>query len=725
MQNHDHATPVGEQSLLAAARAYGAKGWKVFPCQPGGKSPMTPNGHKDATSDERQIREWWTRTPDANIGLSCKASGLVVLDADTYKPDCQWTAVAAGLELPATLEQRSARGGMHYFYEAEVGATYAAAPWPGVDVKHSGYVLLEPSRFADGRYEFRTDDVVAPAPEWLPAGSSAPRSVSTSTPTVTPLEIAWVIDRLNTSENTLQRDDWVKLGLAVKETCGEVAREAFIAFSYKWPGGEAGEPERVWDTARPNGSLSLGTVKHFLGSEGVPKNVEFDLSEDSLALELGRDAWDQNAKYVAAWNKWLFWDGSRWVKDEKRKAFTESRNFLRRKAQALIDWADEKAATEPDPQKLLKWADGEARAMRSNGRVTSIETLARSNAASAASAEEFDGARMLLGTPDGTVDLSSGILRAAKRSDMLTKAVAVGPASSAASPKLWLEFLDRIFDGDQEVIRFVQRLCGYALTGRTDEQKLFFLHGSGANGKSVFLNTLVWLLSDYGKRAPAESFLMTSGEQHPTNIALMQGARLVVGSELPKGKTWNDSVIKDLTGGDRMTARFMRGDFFEFDPQLTLMIAGNTKPNFGAVDDAMKRRIVLIPFAVTIPPEERDGRLEERLQTEGPEILRWFIQGAQDWASRGLAIPKTIRAASADYLEEEDTIGQFLSDCTVATVSGFVPNSDLRSRYEAWCVIEGEKEMGRKSFFKSIEERGFTSEKRTGGIRGKAGLVLK
>lgn len=726
MTMQEKVTASAEQPFVFAALDYAERGWKVFPCKPNSKEPMTGRGYKDATSDPKKIAEWWAQHPSANIGLACDASGIVVVDADTYKPECEWGFMAQSMDLPDTLVQRSASGGTHYFFSAPKDAEFKGQMGKGIDVKHKGYVLLEPSVFGGKKYQFQTDDDLAPVPEWVPRKEApADCDISDLMPDATPEEIQWVIDRLKAAENTLDRDAWVQLCLAVKGVCGEAAREAFLAFSYRWPDTKQGDPEREWATAKPNGSLTLGTIKYHLGSEGAPKSDDMDLSEDALALGLGKSGWDADAKFVSNWGKWLFWDGSRWVVDERKKAFTDIRAHLRRRAQSLMDSAEEKALDHPDPEKLIKAAAKQAKELRANGKVTAIEALARSNPKSAALAEDFDAALMLTGTPQGTVDLERAELREAKREDMLTKSTAVSPAPAGAKPQLWLEFLDTIFDGDQEVIGFMQRLCGYALTGRTDEQKLFFLHGSGANGKSVFLNTLVWLFGNYARRAPSDTFLMTRGEQHPTNLAGLHGARLVVGSELPKGKTWNDSVIKDLTGGDRIAARYMRQDFFEFDPQLTLMIAGNTKPSFGAVDNAMKRRVVLIPFDVTIPPEKRDGKLEEKLRSEGPEILRWCMEGAADWGVCGLAIPEVIRAASETYLEGEDELGQFLEDCTVADATGFVSNGDLWERYVGWCNFELIDHMGKNNFLKAIEERGFKAKKGTGGTRGKSGLRLK
>ncbi len=212
----------------------------------------------------------------------------------------------------------------------------------------------------------------------------------------------------------------------------------------------------------------------------------------------------------------------------------------------------------------------------------------------------------------------------------------------------WLAFLHDIFAGDAELIAFIQRAAGYALTGETREHKLLFLYGTGRNGKSVLLNILFYIWGEYARRTHATSFLNSTGDKHPTDLAGLQGARLVAGSELPKGKTWDESVIKDLTGGDVLTARYMRGDFFDFDPQLTLFIAGNNMPSFRGVDEAIRARVVLVPFAVTIPPERRDTHLADKLKAEAGQILQWAIEGAVMWQQRGLDVPASVAAAPCD-----------------------------------------------------------------------------
>ena len=468
-----------------------------------------------------------------------------------------------------------------------------------------------------------------------------------------------------------------------------------------------------------------GTQAHT--SDGEPRpNVDddqIDLSHDALATEMGRRAFNANARYVSPWGKWLFWNDTRWQIDTRRMHMTRTREFLRKRAFELQAWAEHKAANDiVGGDKILNWADQEARTLRNKNTVAAIESLAQSNGPSVASPDDFDTDRLLLGTPGGTVDLRTGKIRQARRDDMITKLTTVAPKSG--TPELWLKFLHEIFNGDRELVAFMQRAAGYALTGETREHKLLFLYGTGRNGKSVFLNTLFHIWGDYARRAHAATFLNSSGEKHPTDVAGLQGARLVAGSELPKGKTWDESVIKDLTGGDTMTARFMRGDYFDFDPHLTLMIAGNNMPSFRGVDEAIRARVVLVPFTVTIPPERRDQKLPEKLLAEAGQILGWAIEGVLQWQARGLDVPASVMAASAEYFDDEDTTGQFIADETLQDATSFVTTTDLHKRFQQWCEAQGLNPWTLRTLQKEIAGRGFKTHRMTKGS-GFLGLRLK
>lgn len=459
------------------------------------------------------------------------------------------------------------------------------------------------------------------------------------------------------------------------------------------------------------------------GQESTP-----DLSHDALALDLSVAGFTRDARYVNKWGKWVFWNGSQWEIDERLSHMTKIRDFMRAKASKVIEWSNRKAMAMNNPleaEKMLKWGRDNAKTLRMASTITSIETIARSNSDLIATVEQFDNDLMLIGTPCGTVDLTTGELLAAQKHHWITKHCAVVPAEKCVDAPLWRSFLNRTFNGDQDLISFIQRAAGYALTGHTSEHKLLFLYGTGRNGKSVFLNTIYDIMGDYSKRASAQTFLDSSSERHPTDLAGLHGARLVAGSELPAGKAWNESIIKDLTGGDVITARFMRQDFFEYMPQFTLFIAGNHQPSFKGIDEAIRARVVLVPFTQTIPAEERDPELPKKLQAEWPAIFRWMIEGALEWQRIGLAVPESVKAASAEYLEDEDTLGEFIEE-NIITGYGNTTAVEMFDRFSEW-----QREIGisltwtKKAMTQALKERGFKTDKLTGGVRGFRGVSLK
>lgn len=453
-----------------------------------------------------------------------------------------------------------------------------------------------------------------------------------------------------------------------------------------------------------------------------------DLSHDQLALELSAAGFKKDTRFVAIWGKWLLWDNQRWVKDEKLQHMTATRDFLRAKAKQLIEWGKKKAAaaeTDKEAERYLKFARDNAKAMRQAGSVQAVETLARSNADLIASAEQFDADLMLLGTPHGTVNLKTGELIKAERAHWITKLCAVSPAEPGTDAPIWTAFLNRIFDGNQSLIQFMQRAAGYALTGHTTEHKLLFLFGTGSNGKSVFLNTIFNIMGDYSRRAAAQTFLNSSSDKHSTDLAGLHGARLVAGSELPAGKVWNESVIKDLTGGDVVTARFMRQDFFDYMPQFTLFIAGNHRPSFSGIDESIRRRVCLVPFTQTIPAEERDPELPEKLKAEWPAILRWMVDGALEWQRIGLSVPDEVSAASAEYMEDEDTLSEFFAENITKVPFGSVSVADMYDRFSKWQRVSGVGKLWtKKAMSNTLAESGFKAEKGTGGARFYKGCSL-
>ncbi|MGA8955257.1 MAG: phage/plasmid primase, P4 family [Pseudolabrys sp.] len=414
-------------------------------------------------------------------------------------------------------------------------------------------------------------------------------------------------------------------------------------------------------------------------------------SDEALALRFA-DLHVDDLRYVAAWNRWLMWDGTRWQFDDTLAVFS------------LIRLVCRSAAAQCNKAKI-------ATALASAKTVAAVATLARSDRRLAATVGQWDVDHWLLNTPAGVIDLRSGKMRACQPGDYMTKVATVAPDSRMPTP-VWHNFLDRICAGDAELIAFVQRLFGYALTGSTREHALFFLHGSGANGKTTLLNAIIGIMGDYHTTAAIETFTATKQEHHPTDLASLRGARLVTSVETEEGRRWAESKIKALTGGDKIAARFMRQDFFEFVPTFKLVIAGNHKPGLRSVDEAIRRRFHLLPFDVTIPVEDRDKHLNERLCVEWPGILAWAITGCVQWQQRGLAPPDSVLRATAAYLDAEDAIAAWLDESGVRDPNAWETTKMLFTSWKLWTEQTGEYTGTMKRFVQNLESRGLTPVRR-------------
>lgn len=411
-------------------------------------------------------------------------------------------------------------------------------------------------------------------------------------------------------------------------------------------------------------------------------------SEDNAALAFSRKFAD-DLRYVSAWGRWMRWDGARWVHDDSLMAYDLARKVCR----SIAASARTDSTINPKQQEAIAGRYGQANT------VAAIERLARADRRHAATTDQWDADKWCLNTPAGVVDLRTGKIRAPKRDDHMTKITACAPGGDCPT---WRKFLDTATAGDVDLQGFLQRMAGYALTGSTRDHALFFVYGTGGNGKGTFLNTLTRILGDYAKVAGMEVFTETKGDRHPTELASLRGARLVSAQETEEGKRWNESRIKALTGGDPITARFMRMDEFTFLPQFKLVIAGNHKPGLRNVDEAMKRRLHLIPFDVTISPKDRDPSLPDRLQAESGGILSWMIQGCRDWEENGLRPPARVLAATAEYMETEDQIANWMSDCCIIHSEARAKSSKLYESYRQWTEKAGEFTLPQKRWLQQM-----------------------
>jgi putative DNA primase/helicase len=435
------------------------------------------------------------------------------------------------------------------------------------------------------------------------------------------------------------------------------------------------------------------------GAEADPP----DFTEDALALEFtsrhGRD-W----AYVAAWGQWLTWSAGRWERETTLRAFDLARLVCREAAERC-----------DKPALKAKVA--------SAATVAAIERLARADRTHSAPSDRWDRDPWLLNTPGGIVDLRTGKIMDHDRSLGMTK---IATATLVEDCPAWHEFLATITNNDAELQAYLRRVVGYCLTGVTREHALFFLYGTGANGKSVFVNTISTILGDYATTAPIDMFMAATGERHPTDMAGLRGARLVAAVETEQGRRWAESKLKALTGGDKITARFMRQDFFEFVPQFKLIIAGNHKPAIRNIDEAMRRRFHMIPFTVTIPPAKRDKTLTDRLLAERDGILAWAVEGCLEWQREGLNPPQTVLAATEEYFEDEDTVGRWIAEACDQKPLGTELVSTLFNAWKIWAEAAGEHAGSIRGFSQNLASRGFAKWRDPGTTqRGYRGIALK
>jgi putative DNA primase/helicase len=719
-------TDLGTEALFCAER-----GWHVFPCSPKSKRPLTENGLNDATRDSSIIQGWWKKWPGAMIGVATGSqSGFFAIDLD-HDPDKGLDGIATfeslknGSDLPETITTQTPRGGRHLWFKYVSGVKNSAGKIaPGVDVRgEGGYVIAPPSRRADGvEYQFLVDDRDGPAdaPQWLldlllpkesafkqreqrdetdhADGNYARAALERECAAVTSAQPGGRNHSLNRAAFSLGQ--LVASGALSDSEVHDRLYGAAVATGLVKDDGRAAVEKTIASglaagMGKPRAAPKRTAKAHDQAAKPRRKKSESAGLEDRVALEFAQGH-ANHLRYVAASSQWMRWSGSYWEDEKTLAAFDEARKLCR--------------------------AAGDAKAKT----VAAVTALARSDRIIAATIEQWDSDPSLFNATGTTFDLITGIERFPDPADYITKRAACGVALAGTPHPLWDQFLARITAQDIELQRFLQRYIGYSCTGFIHEHVFVFAYGQGANGKSTFINTLTKILGDYATVADMNTFLVTRNERHPTDLAKLRGARLVVAQETQKGRRWDETKIKALTGGDKITARFMRQDYFDFMPTFKLFIAGNHRPRLSTIDEAMRRRMLVIPFTVQIPLHERDRTLPEKLWNEREAILRWCIDGCQSWQRIGLAPPLSVRKTTDEYFDDQDNLGQWIEDCTNpdAGIFGFELSSDLFASWREWCIRQNLNPGSEKTFVEALRDRGFERSRKEHG-RGFAGIELK
>ena len=421
---------------------------------------------------------------------------------------------------------------------------------------------------------------------------------------------------------------------------------------------------------------------------------------ERLLARYGKDI-----RYCAPWKRWLCWDGKRWRRDDAAEVLARAKEIVREMYSEAYHFESEWEQEQLEKHAMKSEAVRRRKAM--------VEALSWERPVWV-SPEELDRDSWLMNCGNGTIDLRTGILRPQERKDYITKIANADYIPGAECPR-WRRFLGEVMGGNVGLVSFLQRAGGWALTGDTTEQMLFVLHGGGANGKSTFVNTLLNLLGDYGMAAASETFMRRAGQDMSNDVARLRGTRLVATSEAAQGSRLSEHLVKQMTGNDRLTARFLYGEYFDFEPTFKIFIATNHRPVIEGMDDAIWRRIKLVPFAVTIPPERQDKNLMSALREEYPGILNWLIEGCLKWQREGLGTPIAVEEATRAYRSEMDVVGSFIRDRCEVREGVETKSRELFRAYAAWCEENRERAGSERLLAFRLQDLGFVKQRRKDG----------
>jgi len=436
-------------------------------------------------------------------------------------------------------------------------------------------------------------------------------------------------------------------------------------------------------------------------SKGKPQT---DIS-DAICANKFIEIHGNKIRYCHAYKKWFIYDGAKWAVDDSENIYNLGLDVAR--------YYYQQAQNTDDIEYVRKFGQIGLK-LTNNRNIYNFVEAARRLPGIPVKSDELDQDIYKLNTLNCTIDLRNGNRLKHNPKDLITKMVNAQYRPDAECPT-WLKFLNRIMDGNQDLIDYLQRLAGYSLTGDTSEHSLYILYGTGRNGKSVFLNTLLYVIGNYGKQIRPSILLEKYNDNSSNDIASLKGIRFATTSEIEEGKRMAEATVKSLTGGDEVSCRFLYGEYFTFRPQAKIFLGTNHKPNIRGTDVAIWERIHLIPFTQYITEKERDKHLFEKLIAEADGILLWAVEGCLAWQSESLNPPDIVRNAVKSYREEMDVLANFINECCIIASYAKVQSGKLFEKYQIWCRENGETAINQRKFGMRLKEKGFNNIRGTGG----------
>lgn len=701
-------------SLQNEALRYAAAGIPVFPlhwikqdgtcscrlgemCQAKGKHPRIKNWCEEATTDAAKVKEWWDKAPSANIGIPMgEKTGLVALDVDTRHHGEESLAILMDENdiLPPTITATTGGGGKHYIfkYTEELALKNVVGFREGLDVRtQGGMIVAAPSMHHSGN-QYKWDEGKSPfemaaadMPAWLVAEI---RRVGTKL--TTKKKAADNAPRKKISEGGRNNHLTSLAGALRRKGLGEDA----IVATLRAENADRLDPPLDDETV-------VAIAKSITRYQPEDEAVDYKLTDVGNA-ERFVAMFKDSVKYCSIYKKWFIWNGKRWEQDDTGKIITYAIECVRN----IMHDAD----MLPDGDKRKALIQHSLRS-ESSGRLKALLDLASGMPAITIRSDDLDANPWLLNCQNGTIDLRTGKLQAHNPQDYITR-ICAAPYDTTCAIPLWTSLLNKVSGGDEAVKRYMQKAFGYALTGDISEQAIFLLYGTGSNGKSTMLNVFAELLDGYAQSTSSDTFMQKKNDTVNNDIARLKGARFVSAIEMEEGKRMAESLIKSMTGGDKLVTRFLYGEFFEYIPQFKVFLAVNHKPIIRDTTKSIWRRIKLMEFTNTFTEQERDRNFPAKIMaTELSGILAWAVQGCLWWQQEGIQDPDRIREATQEYREEMDAFSHFFEECCLDKADGHVSNKMLRAKFEEWCGENGEYAINQRTFSQKLLERGYTKRR--------------